>query len=167
MRVLQPHKEYFTRCFVNTLTANVPALCGPELWRQQDSQAAHEAGGQDSSTDTPSPAASQQEPPAFGWMWQGPALSGSLASLAGSLGPDPLAHCLQRSRRRSRGRWRLRAPPPRAGTARPGIWGPPERRASSCPRPRPHPPRGGTRPAPTAAWSTALGLGGLDCFERE
>ena len=55
-----------TEQFVAGLIDAVTALYGPELRPRQDSQAAREAGGQDGPAATPSPAASQQEPPASG-----------------------------------------------------------------------------------------------------
>lgn len=63
---METHLEDHTEQFVAGLISIVTALYGPELRRQQDSQAAHEAGGQDGPTATPSPVTSQQEPPASG-----------------------------------------------------------------------------------------------------
>ena len=54
---LQEHTEQFVAGLIDTVTA----LYGPELRRQQHSQAAREAGGQDGPADTRSPATTDSQ----------------------------------------------------------------------------------------------------------
>ena len=135
---MESHLEDQTEQFVAGLINTVTALYGPELRRRQDSQAASEAGGQDGPAATPSPATSQQEPPA-----SGPGRSASPAGPGaerlpgvphGGPEPRPAAPVSPQEPQEQPGQ-AAAAGPSAQGTDRSpgGPRRPPKRRASSCP----------------------------------
>ncbi|XP_072207958.1 uncharacterized protein [Excalfactoria chinensis] len=141
---METHLEEHTERFVAGLIDTVTALYGPELRRRQHSQAAREAGGQDGPADTPSPATSQQEPPA-----SGPGRSASPAGPGaeqlpgvppGGPEPQPAAPVSPQEPQEEPGQ-AAAAGPSAQGTDRSpgGPRRPPKRRASSCPPDSPPP----------------------------
>ncbi|XP_021270909.1 uncharacterized protein LOC110407479 [Numida meleagris] len=134
---LEAHLADDTEEFVTGLITTVTALYGPELRRQQDSQAAREAGGQDSPAATPSPATSQQEPPASGLGRSASPAGPSAEQLPGVPhgGPEPQSPVpVSPEEPQEEPGQAEAAGPSTQGTDRSpgGTRRPPKRRASSC-----------------------------------